>query len=399
MLAPPGPQAMQSEFLNGTEEFASLLAGLRVAQWQYGPAKNTLTWQRSFFSTTDRETEYSTEPMDAVLERFSPDERAHLLKHFETALREGRAGPTRFSVVTRQGKRSFIESAAFRVMNPDGHASVCGIYRNCAVDVEAEYSLREATGLLGRLTGASPSAVLVIDNQGGIRSVNQQFCRVFRLPADHGVVGRNIRNIPNRLGKALVSTLLSLLELGGQDVHNQKKFILPDGSELLLTYRTFRYGAGLRSGGLVFKADLDSADEVNMGSLFDHLPTPMIAIHLETRHIVAANAMARRYFGLRKEHIKKEDITGRILQIADLRAMMETINSLGIENGHVCTVKSLLGESQTYRLRALPYSDNDRRLLVLEFHPSKQKKQVGSGDEPVVHRKGLLKRVVEHLDF
>ena len=399
MPASGGLQSAQSNFINDATEFDAALSLLRVAQWQYDPAHNELTWQRSFVSGAGGDQQHSTEPMDTVLERYSPDDRPQLLKHFEIALKEGAAGPSRFTVFTRQGERTFIESAGVRVVGPDGHSVVRGVYRNCASDVGTESSLREFTVLLGKMATSSHSAIILIDQQGSVRSVNAQFCKVFKLPAEHGLVGRNIRNVPNRLGKGLVSTLISLLELGSHDVHAQKRFILPSGVELMLSYRVFYFGSGSRSGGLLFKADVDHSADMDMGALFDHLPTPMVAIHLQDRHVVAANAMARRFFGLRKEHIMVEDITSRILNPPDLRAMMETISSLGIENGHVCQVKSLLGDSQTYRLRALPYTDNERRLLILEFHPSKKAKSANGAGQPEVHRNGLLKRVVKHLDF
>lgn len=384
--------------MNDMAEYDALLSVLRVAQWRYDPARNELTWQQSFSDVPGRSRPHSTETMETVLERYSPDDRTRLLKHFETALKEGTVGPTKFAVFSRSGEPTFIESAGIRFEGESGYPIVRGVFRNCAGNVDAEMSLRDFTGLLGRMTAVSESAIMMIDSHGGVRSVNSEFCKVFKLPADHGLVGRNIRNIPNRLGKALIGTLISLLETGSQDVHTKKRFILPDGSELMLGYRAFRIGSGNRSRGLVFKADVEHDSGVNMGTLFNHLPTPMVAINLADRQIVASNAMARRYLGLRKEHNQAEDITARILPLADLRSMLETISSLGIENGHICQVKSLLGESQTYRLRALPYNDNDRRLMVLEFHPSKKKKSIGNA-EPAANRKGLLKRMAEHLDF
>ncbi|AXS38890.1 PAS domain-containing protein [Breoghania sp. L-A4] len=377
----------------------SLLATLRIAQWHYDPNANTLTWKQSFGSGADRHHPTMTEPLAAVLERYTPDHRPDLLAHFETALLEGHSGPSRFAVFTRTGDQTFIESVASRVEGPDGRPHVKGIYRNCASDVGTELSLREFMGLLGKMTTASRSAIILIDSHGGIRSVNSAFCKTFRLPADHGLVGRNIRNVPGRLGKGLVSTLVPLLEMGNQDVKAQKRFILPDGTELMLQYRVFRFGAIGRPGGLLFKADLDTSGDVDMGALFDHLPTPMVAIQMNDHRIVATNAMARRFFGLRKEHLMEEDITRRILSPSDMRTMMNSVSSLGIENGHVCQISSVHGDTQTYRLRALPYSDNDRRLLIIEFHISAKDQKAARGGTPAPHRKGLLKRVVQHLDF
>ena len=103
--------------------------------------------------------------------------------------------------------------------------------------------------------------------------------------------------------------------------------------------------------------------------------------------------------GLRREHLMVEDITVRLLPQRELHVILGNVNSLGIENGHACKIKSLLGDFKSFRVRALPYFEDDRRLLILEFHPGKIKTKVGTADHRDPHRKGLLKRVVDHLDF
>ncbi len=402
MAFPGGLQTAPADLGEGPSDFENLFASMRIAQWNYDPAANTLTWKQSFGSSNRKNVvlpEPVTEPLAAVLERYSPEDRPNLLAHFETALHDGHAGPSRFAVFTRAGEQSFIESVASRVVDANGRPHVTGIYRNCALDMATEISLREIMGLVGKMTTASRSAIILVDSHGGIRSVNSAFCEIFQLPAEHGLVGRNIRNVPGRLGKGLVSMLVSLLDMGSQDVNAQKRFILPSGTELMLRYKIFRFGAVGRTGGLLFKADLDTSSTLDMGALFDHLPTPMVAIQMNDRRIVATNAMARRFFGLGKEHLMEEDITSRILGPSDLRSVMSSVSSLGIENGHVCQIKSLHGDTQTYRLRALPHTDNDRRLLIIEFHISTDESKTPRSGGAHPHRLRLLKRVVQHLDF
>lgn len=384
--------------MNRSPEFEEILALLRVAQWSYDPGENALTWQQSFVSGPENSREYSTEAMEMVLERYAPQDRTNLLQHFETILKDGNSGPKRFAVFTRTGAPSFIESAGVRVKGDKGYPIICGIYRNCAADVEAEISFRDLNGLVDKLNSLSASAIMMTDALGTIRSVNSLFLKAFRLPADHGLVGRNLRTVPNRVGKTFVNMMVAALDMpSGQEATAARSFHLHDGGEIQLDYRIVRYGG--RMGGFLFKANYKEETSVDMGALFDHLPTPMLAVSLQSRNLVAANAMARRYFGLRKETFTGEDITARLLKPADLRNIMTTINSVGIENGHVCQVNTLMGESQTYRIRALPYTDGDRKLLIMEFHAGAKKKTPKQAPAANDTRRGLLKRVVDHLDF
>lgn len=397
MQANGANKSPQSAVTSGSAEIEALLSILNVARWWYDPVHNTVTWQQSFISSYDGSHRNTTESISSVLERYSQEDRTQLLQHFEAALKEGMSGPKRFAVYTRNGDRTYIESAGIRVQGEDGYPIVAGVYRNRAADVGNEVALRDFSSLLLKMTSVSKNAMLLITNQGDIRSVNPEFCRLFKLPADHGLVGVNMRNAPGWLGKAFVGTLTPLLEAGTHDVQNRKQFLLPDGTELPLSYRILRFGANGRSGGVLFEAEEERVSHINLGTLFDNLPTPMVAINIESSKIVAANAMARRYLGVRKELLGREEITARMLRPDDLRTIMHTIGSVGIENGHPCLVKSLFGDMQKYRLRALPYMDGGRRLLVIEFHPGKKIKLSG-GDNTSAHR-NVFKRMVQHLDF
>ena len=380
--------------------FDGLLSILRVATWIYDPRRNTITWQRIFAETPGESRPQSTERLGDVVSRYAEEDRANLLRHYESALRDGHHGPVRFTVMNRAGIATHIESAAIRSESKDGTPLVRGIFRNCEEDVGREVALNDALTLLSRLTTTSPSAILLLDENGLIRSANPEFLRTFHITDERMVVARHIRASGNVLGKSFVSTIATLMD-NTKDVQKaQQRFQLADNSMVTLTFRCHRFGGTAGEQGMIFAGEVTDPDAVDMGAVFDRLPTPAMAVALHDNVIAAANAAALRMFGLRREHVGNDTITQILMRAADLNQIRQDIEADGSEAGLVCPVRSLLGGAQNYRVKASEFSDDGRSFLVLEFHDAKsdqprQKTPRGNGGP----KKGLLSRVVDHLDF
>ncbi|MDJ0930337.1 hypothetical protein [Breoghania sp.] len=121
----------KSVFLGGgasmDSETDGLLSLLRVATWVYDPHKNTITWQRIFAETPGEIRPQSTERLSDVVSRYREEERSNLLRHYESALRDGHHGPVRFTVMNRVGIPTHIESAAIRAETKSGAPVVRGV--------------------------------------------------------------------------------------------------------------------------------------------------------------------------------------------------------------------------------------------------------------------------------
>ncbi|WP_170122027.1 PAS domain-containing protein [Breoghania corrubedonensis] len=387
--------------ITGTPEFDGLLSLLRVATWLYDPHKNMITWQRIFAETPGETRAQITERLGDVVARYSEEDRPNLLRHYESALRDGHHGPVRFTVMNRAGIPTHIESAAIRSETKSGVPVVRGIFRNCEEDVGREVALQDALTLLSRLTSMSPSAIMLLDENGLIRSANPQFLSTFHITDERMVVARHIRASGNVLGKGFVATIVSLMENAKDLVNAQQRFQLADNSMVTLTFRCQRFGVNANGKGLLFAGEITDPDAINMGAVFDRLPTPAIAVTLHDNMIAAANTAALRTFGLRREHVGNDTITQILMRGNDIDQIRQHIAADGGEAGFVCPVRSLLGGALNYRVKASEFSDDGRSFLILEFHETKagatpREKTAQHGAR---QKKGLLSRVVDHLDF
>lgn len=395
-----GAPARKAPPAGGDKELDGLLSLLRVATWTYDPHKNTITWQRIFAEMPGESRPQSTERLSDVVGRYREEDRSNLLRHYESALRDGHHGPVRFTVMNRAGIPTHIESAAIRSESRSGAPLVRGVFRNCEDDVGREVALQDALTLLSRLTSMSPSAIMLLDGTGLIRSINPEFQRAFRISDERLVVARHIRASANVLGKNFVSTMATLLDSRKDVMKAQQRFVLADNSSVTLTFRCQRFGVDESGAGLLFAGEVTDPDAINMGAVFDKLPTPAIAVALPDNVIGAANAAALRAFGLRREHVGNDTITQILMRPDDLLQIQHDIEAQGGEGGLVCPVRSLLGGALNYRVKASGFSEEGRSFLVLEFHETKTaapREKTPSRNQST--RKGLLSRVVDHLDF
>ncbi|WP_319774820.1 PAS domain-containing protein [Breoghania sp.] len=379
----------------------ALLSLLRVAAWTYNPVDNTVTWQRIFAETIGETRPQTTERLADVIGRYKEDDRAALLRHYEAALRDGSHGPVRFTVMNRAGIATHIESAAVRTGAKTGSPMVQGVFRNCEDDVGREVALQDALTLLTRLTAMSPSAILLLDGTGLIRSANPEFLRVFNISDERMLVARHIRASANILGKAFVSAISALLDNNKDMVKAQQRFQLADNSVIDMKFRCQRFGVDESGYGLLFAGEVTDPDTIDMGMVFDKLPTPAMTISTPENLIVAANAAALRTFGLRREHVGNDTITQILMRSEDLNQIQSDITIEGAEEGLICPVRNLQGGAANYQIKASRFSEDGHGFLVLEFHPGKAS-ATGKAKPAARNKgksKGLLSRVVDHLDF
>ncbi|WP_321500318.1 PAS domain-containing protein [Breoghania sp.] len=382
-------------------ERESLLSLLRVAAWTYDPVNNTVTWQRIFAETVGETRPQTTERLADVIARYKEEDRAALLRHYEAALRDGSHGPVRFTVMNRAGIATHIESAAIRTGTKSGSPMVQGVFRNCEDDVGREVALQDALTLLTRLTSISPSAIMLLDGTGLIRSANPEFLRVFGISDERMLVARHIRASSNVLGKAFVSAISALLDNNKDVVKAQQRFQLANNTFIDMNFRCQRFGVDDSGYGLLFAGEVTDPDAVDMGLVFDKLPTPAMTISTPENLIVAANAAALRTFGLRREHVGNDTITQILMRSDDLNQIQSDITIEGGEEGLTCPVRNLQGGAANYQIKATRFAEDGRGFLVLEFHPAKAAGN-GKAKPPARNKgksKGLLSRVVDHLDF
>ncbi|MDJ0930336.1 MAG: PAS domain-containing protein [Breoghania sp.] len=262
-------------------------------------------------------------------------------------------------------------------------------------------ALQDALTLLNRLMSMSPSAILLLDGSGLIHSANPEFLHTFRISDERLVVARHIRASANVLGKSFVAAISALLDNGKTAVKAQQRFQLADNSTVTLNFRCQRFGVDDSGQSMLFAGEVTDPDAINMGAVFDRLPTPAMAVSQEDNVIMAANAAALRAFGLRREHVGNDTITQILMRLDDFNQIRTDIESDGGEAGLVCPVHSLLGGALNYQVKGSAFTDDERMFLVLEFHNTKahageRAKTPARGPTP---RKGLLSRVVDHLDF
>ncbi len=384
-------------------EMETLLSLLRVATWTYDPIKNTVTWQRIFAETVGETRPQTTERLADVVARYKEEDRPTLLRHYESALRDGNHGPVRFTVMNRAGVATHIESAAIRTGTKSGTPMVQGVFRNCEDDVGREVALQDALTLLTRLTAMSPSAIMLLDGTGLIRSANPEFLRVFGISDERMLVARHIRASASLLGKPFVSTISALLDNNKEVMKAEQRFQLADNSMIDMKFRCQRFGVDDSGYGLLFAGEVTDPGWVDMGMVFDKLPTPSMAISTPDNVIMAANAAALRMFGLRREHVGNDTITQILMRSEDLSQIQSDIAVEGGEDGLTCPVRNLQGGAANYQIKATRFSEDGRAFMVLEFHDAKASgASKGQSKAPARAKgksKGLLSRVVDHLDF
>lgn len=374
----------------------ALLSMAGVASWLYDPRKGIVSWQRLLPSKSGDSRSKITERLVDVVSRYQDQDRAALLRHYETALREGQDGPIRLNVSNKAGDSFPIESAAVRIPAADGQPLVRGVYRSCAAETGRAFSLPDALMLLGDLTEMWPSAILLLDETGMVRGVNPAFLGQFRVLDKKLLLDRPIRTLTNHLGKNFVSTITTLLDNGKDLLKAQQRFMLPDESHVTLNFRSQRFDVAGRKG-VLFVGDPADADAIDMGLLFHRLPTPMMAIDLSNNTIVAANSMSHRTFGIRREHIGRQVLTQILMKSEDLQRICQDVDDNGMDAGYVCAVRGLMGGGRNYHIKATAFMEEGRKFLALEFHPVYIAR--GKNRKSDNNRKGLIMRVVDHLDF
>lgn len=377
-------------------DFEGLLALLGVAMWAYDPHKNTVTWQQLFAEQPGKARPQATERLADVVGRYAEQDRPALLRHFESALRDGHHGPVRLTLQANSGEATVVESAAIRTETQGGVPVVRGVLRT-ATEVEGS-ATADTVGLLASLTAISPSSIILVDSAGLIRSANPEFLKTFHLADDKGIVGRHIRTVGNLVGKSFVATITMLLENEKDIVRAQQRFQLPDNSSVTMNYRSQRFALDGAKRGVLFAAEVAATDAVDLGVVFQRTPTPTMALALPDYTVVAANAAAQRTFSLRREHVGREQASQILMKAEDLAQIERDIETKGSECGHVCPVRSLTGGSLNYRVKAAALVEDGRSFLVLEFHDTISHRDKHGG-KAQGSRKGLFMRVVDHIDF
>jgi len=223
-------------------------------------------------------------------------------------------------------------------------------------------------GLAHALASAS-SAILVTDRKGVVRSANHQFLKVFSVKSARQIIGRDVRTIPNLVGKKLAASFTEVL---AENAVVQDALKQPQETGVIKEMSFVLQPLALENpiGGCIFVGDVDIDPlEFPAAEILDAVPTPILMVDLNSKRIKYANKSGRGELGLSAGQLGKERLSDKLLTKTDVRDLTRVVEQVGWDAGRVWQVQSHIGLKRHYRIRTGFIGNPTERQIILEFLP------------------------------
>ena len=156
----------------------------RLGSWERDISTGVAEWSDEMFRVTGMPTEAGPPDVTASFKMVVPEDRERYGRWVEETLTQGSA--TADLRVVRDGEVRWLHSRAqVTERSFDGTPKVMsGTAQDISDRMRSDLELREALSLLGATLEATADGILVVDLEGNITRVNEQFARMWRIPDD-----------------------------------------------------------------------------------------------------------------------------------------------------------------------------------------------------------------------
>ena len=349
-----------------------LQKALGLTYWAYNPEIEEFAW---FQKKPDNLPGFDEKKADikSILAKYDVEDTAKLLSSIEEAVRNGISAKHRITMQVDTPKPTVFSVSCVR-STIGSKVLVFGLMRNCEKDMKNEMYLLGVRDLLSDFCASSPSAVLLLGNDGAIRDMNDHFKALFEVDKENTLIGFDVRFEERRLGQTLVKKLVDALATKEQ-FQGRADFALASGSTIDLNYRVFNFQFRDKYGGIAFAADL--VPEPNMtspGLILDSTLVPIVIIDRRSRMITFANDAAKTQLGIDPERVGTEKLSDRLLKPNDMDRFEKSLSVRGCEPRFdiETTVNSRIGVR--FQVRANFDQSDPKARAVLEFLPAREEK-------------------------
>ena len=249
---------------------------------------------------------------------------------------------------------------------------VIGVVRETSQEASGKIALPNFLPGLAHALASASSAILVTDRKGVVRSANRQFLNVFSVKNTRQIIGRDVRTIPNLVGKKLAASFTEVLAKNNvvKDALNQPQVT---GGIREISFILQPLALENPVGGCIFVGDLGAdAQEVPANEILDAVPTPILVADLNSRRIKYANKSGRGELGLSAGQLGTERLSDKLLTPTDVRDLTQVVDQVGWDAGRVWQVHSHIGLKRHYRIRTCFIGNPAERQIVLEFLPARK---------------------------
>jgi PAS domain-containing protein len=249
---------------------------------------------------------------------------------------------------------------------------VLGLMRNCEKDMRNEMYLVGVRDLLSDFCASSPSAVLLLGNDGAIRDMNDHFKELFEVDKENTLIGFDVRFEERRLGHTLVRKLTDALTTKEQ-FQGRAGFALASGTTIDLNYRVFNFQFRDKYGGIAFAADLvPEPAKASPDLILDSTLVPVVIIDRWSRVITFANDAAKTQLGIDPERVGTEKLSDRLLKTKDIARLENSLSMRGCEPGFDIETAVNFKTGVRFQVRANLDQSDPKARAVLEFLPARE---------------------------
>ncbi len=167
----------REESLSEAQELA------RLGSWDWDLASGTLTWSHELYRLFGVDPGGFTPSPEAFLSRVHPEDRDAVDGEIRRTLEAGIPYARDFRVLLPEGAVRWVHGRGAVTTRVDGRPTVMsGTLQDITEHKRAEAELRDTLSLLSATLDSTADGILVVDHQGRIRSWNQKFVEMWRLP-------------------------------------------------------------------------------------------------------------------------------------------------------------------------------------------------------------------------
>ncbi|MGH8973305.1 MAG: diguanylate cyclase domain-containing protein, partial [Acidimicrobiia bacterium] len=167
----------REESLSEAQELA------RLGSWDWDLASGTLTWSHELYRLFGVDPGGFTPSPEAFLSRVHPEDRDAVDREIRRILEAGIPYARDFRVLLPEGAVRWVHGRGAVTTRVDGRPTVMsGTLQDITEHKRAEAELRDTLSLLSATLDSTADGILVVDHQGRIRSWNQKFVEMWRLP-------------------------------------------------------------------------------------------------------------------------------------------------------------------------------------------------------------------------
>jgi PAS domain-containing protein len=347
-------------------ETCAILSTVGVSYWAYDPVAEEICWQRTDATSAKgyRLVKFS---LRNALEYYAQPDRKRFLLLLSDAIEHGLSSPLTATMKTDAGLKTF-EIVAARLAGKS-IPLVVGVMRECSPEAPKRDELPDMLSNLAHALASVTSAILVTDRNGVIRSANRQFLKLFTVKNSKQIIGRDVRTIPNLLGKKLPATFTKML---ADKTLTQGVLKLPDDTGVAKELLFDLHPLALENpkGGCIFVGEVGADSQaLPAADILDAVPTPILVADLNSRRIKYANNAGRGELGLSARQIGSERLSDKLMSPTDVRDLARVLDTVGWDAGRVWQVQSHIGLKRHYRIRTCFIGDKSERQIILEFLP------------------------------